>query len=78
MDASLKSRITEMIKEAVDCEMQFATDVLSLGVAGMSTRDMQAYLGFVADQRLERFGLEKVFIPRTPFHSWNFKTFFKS
>lgn len=67
LDAKLKAQIVEMVKDAVDCEMQFATDVLSLGVAGMSTRDMQAYLGYIADQRLERLGIDKVYHTKNPF-----------
>ena len=48
-DADLDSRVTQMIKEAVECEMAFGEDVLQFGVAGLSARDMRQYLQFIAD-----------------------------
>src|SRR6204780_4766414 len=56
-DRELEARVTEMIKEAVDCEMAFAQDVLSLGVGGLSAKDMLEYLRYVADRRLEALGI---------------------
>jgi hypothetical protein len=51
-DAELEEQIVTMLREAVDAEAQFAEDLLSGGVAGLSLRDMRQYLGFVADSRL--------------------------
>ena len=51
-DAELERQIVEMLHEAVDAETQFAEDLLSGGVAGLSVRDMRQYLGYVADSRL--------------------------
>ena len=48
-------------------ELQFSEDLLEGGVAGLSTRDMREYLQYVADQRLERLGMAKVFGSRNPF-----------
>jgi len=56
-----------MLEEAVDCEMQFAEDLLSGGIAGLSLTDMRQYLEFVADQRLARLGYEKRYYARNPF-----------
>lgn len=66
-DEELGRQISEMIEEAVDCEYQFALDVLSQGVAGMSTADTRAYLEFVGDQRLLQMGLPKRFGSKNPF-----------
>jgi ribonucleoside-diphosphate reductase beta chain len=66
-DDSLKSKIAEMLMEAVDCEMQFAEDILSGGVAGLSVLDMRQYLEFVADQRLMLLGLPKIYNAKNPF-----------
>jgi len=66
-DAKLKQRVVEMMREAVDVELAFAEDVLGLGVAGISTRDMREYLQFVADQRLVSLGISAVFGSRNPF-----------
>jgi ribonucleoside-diphosphate reductase beta chain len=66
-DIDLSDRIVQMIREAVDCEMAFSEDVLSQGVAGLSSRDMRTYLEFVADQRLIALGLNPLFRSKNPF-----------
>ncbi|MEK7858670.1 MAG: ribonucleotide-diphosphate reductase subunit beta [Elusimicrobiota bacterium] len=66
-DQDFKDRIAEMMREAVDVEMAFAEDVLSMGVAGMSPRDMRQYLEFVADQRLKALGIGWMFEAKNPF-----------
>jgi ribonucleoside-diphosphate reductase beta chain len=66
-DESLKRQIVEMLDEAVECEMQFAEDILSGGVAGLSIADMRQYLEFIADQRLAMLGIQKVYGARNPF-----------
>ena len=66
-DESLERDIVTMLDEAVECELQFAEDVLSLGVAGLSIADMRQYLEFIADQRLAMLGLPKVYKSRNPF-----------
>ncbi|HMF53817.1 MAG TPA: ribonucleotide-diphosphate reductase subunit beta [Edaphobacter sp.] len=55
-DAELEQQIVEMMKEAVECELQFAEDLLSGGVAGLSVREMRQYLEYVADSRISRLG----------------------
>ena len=60
-------QIVEMLDEAVECEMQFAEDILSGGVAGLSVADMRTYLEFIADQRLAMLGLSKVYGAKNPF-----------
>lgn len=66
-DESLTRDIVTMLDEAVECELQFAEDVLSLGVAGLSLADMRQYLEFIADQRLAMLGLPKVYKSKNPF-----------
>ncbi len=66
-DDELKAQIVQMLSEAVDCECRFSEDVLSGGVAGLSTRDMRQYLEYCADQRLAQLGLPKHFGARNPF-----------
>jgi ribonucleoside-diphosphate reductase beta chain len=56
-----------MIEEAVECEYQFAQDILGQGVPGMSTADTRHYLEFVADQRLLQLGLSKRYGSKNPF-----------
>jgi ribonucleoside-diphosphate reductase beta chain len=66
-DLELQDKIVEMMKEAVDCEMAFAEDVLSLGVAGMSPKDMRTYLEYVADRRLSALGIHPIYEAKNPF-----------
>jgi ribonucleoside-diphosphate reductase beta chain len=66
-DADLHARIEEMIREAVDCEMAFAEDLLEGGVPGLSLKDMRTYLEFVGDQRMMNLGLEPLWGARNPF-----------
>ncbi len=66
-DAELGEQVTTMIGEAVDCEHQFAEDLLGQGVPGMSVADTRRYLEFVADQRLAQLGLPKQFGAKNPF-----------
>ena len=63
----MNDMITLMIEEAVDCEMAFAEDVLSQGIAGLSMKDMRTYLESVADQRLEALRIPKRFGSKNPF-----------
>ena len=66
-DADLKVQIVEMIDEAVTCEMQFAEDILSGGISGLSVVDMRQYLEFIADQRLVMLGMQKIYGAKNPF-----------
>jgi ribonucleoside-diphosphate reductase beta chain len=66
-DSALSAEVHRMLDEAVECEAQFAGDLLSLGVAGLSVADMRQYLEFVADQRLAALGLSPRFGARNPF-----------
>lgn len=67
LDDELQAQVIEMMKEAVECEMQFAEDLLSGGVAGLSQWDMRQYLEFVADQRLQNLGMPAYFGSKNPF-----------
>jgi ribonucleoside-diphosphate reductase beta chain len=66
-DKNMEQRVTAMLKDAVECEMAFAEDVLSLGVSGLSPTDMREYLQYVADRRLEALGIAPAFSSKNPF-----------
>ena len=70
-DAELERGVTLMILQAIECEMSFAADLLSQGVAGLSQRDMRAYLEFAADQRLMALKMPQLFGSRNPFSFMN-------
>ena len=65
-DDELKGKVREMLQDAVACELQFAEDLLSEGVAGLSLQDMKGYLEFVADQRLLNLGLPTIYGTANP------------
>ncbi len=66
-DDELQRQVVLMLEEAVECEMQFAQDVLSGGVAGLSPKDMRQYLQYCADQRLAQLGMPRHFGATNPF-----------
>ena len=57
-DSELQKQVVAMMQEAIDCELQFADDLLLHGVPGLTRDDMHEYLKFVADQRLQNLGME--------------------
>jgi len=66
-DDRMKEMVVAMFKEAIDCEMMFAKDILDHGVAGLSARDMRTYLEYISDLRLERLGIPHQFGVKNPF-----------
>jgi ribonucleoside-diphosphate reductase beta chain len=66
-DEAFGARVTEMIREAVDCELAFAEDTLSMGVTGLSIGKMREYLEYVADRRLTALGLAPIYGSHNPF-----------
>jgi ribonucleoside-diphosphate reductase beta chain len=66
-DDEMTLQLLDMIEEAVACETQFAEDILSGGVAGLSLADMRQYLEFVADQRLLMLGITPRYGAKNPF-----------
>ena len=70
-DGELARGVALMIEQAIECEMNFAEDLLSQGIAGLSLRDMRAYLEFIADQRLAALKMPQLFGARNPFSFMN-------
>lgn len=66
-DAALETKIINMLDEAIDCEMGFSHDLLSEGVAGLTTKDMRSYLQYIADIRLAALGMPAHYGSKNPF-----------
>lgn len=66
-NAQMEDMVTQMLEDAIECEMDFANDVLHLGVAGMSPKDMRQYLEYCADQRLESLNIAPRYNVKNPF-----------
>lgn len=63
----MEVKVRTMLEEAITCEMQFAKDVLSGGVMGLSQKDMLEYLRYVADGHCVRLGMEPIYQAKCPF-----------
>ena len=66
-DKQWAKSVVSMIEEAVECETQFAEDLLGGGVAGLSIADMRQYLEYIADQRLRQLDLPVRYGSKNPF-----------
>jgi ribonucleoside-diphosphate reductase beta chain len=66
-DDQMRQEVEAMLEDAIACETQFAADVLSGGVAGLSVNDMRQYLEYCADQRLVQLDMPKKYGAKNPF-----------
>jgi len=62
-----KSKITMIIKEAVEIEQEFICDALPCRLIGMNSRLMQQYIEFVADRLCVQLGNNKIYNTPNPF-----------
>ena len=65
-DQAFAAQVTHMLEDAVDCETQFAQDLLGAGVSGLSVANVRGYLEHCADRRLATLGLPKRYGTRNP------------
>lgn len=63
----MQEMVVQMLEDAIDCEMTFAEDLLTHGIAGLSITDMRQYLEYIADQRLEMLNIPKRYHAKNPF-----------
>lgn len=66
-DDNMRAQVIEMMQEALECEMEFAIDLLEGGIPGLSITDMRTYLEFCADQRLQNLGMQPHYGSKNPF-----------
>lgn len=62
-----KETITNNIKKAVELEYAYTKDALPRGILGLRADVVGQYLEYIADRRLERIGLTKVYGTENPF-----------
>jgi ribonucleotide reductase beta subunit family protein with ferritin-like domain len=62
-----KSRINEIIKEAVDIEIEFICKALPCKLIGMNADLMSQYIKFVADRLAVQLGYKKIYNVSNPF-----------
>lgn len=66
-DAEMREQVYQMLDEAIDCEAQFAQDVLEGGMVGINQTSMRQYLESVADGHFDRLGMERRYHSKNPF-----------
>lgn len=62
-----QDEIVGLIKQSVVLEAQYARDACPRGLLGISTEQFVNYVEYIADRRLERIGLSKVYYKDNPF-----------
>jgi len=63
----LQKKITDLIITAVDQEKKYAFDACPNGLLGINPQQFSEYVEYIADRRLERIGLEKLYGTENPF-----------
>lgn len=62
-----QQHVYSIIDEAVDLEYRYAKDCLPNGILGLTAPMFEEYVGYIADRRLERIGLEARYNKKNPF-----------
>jgi len=62
-----RTEIVELIKQAVVLEQQYAYDACPKGLLGINAQQFSNYVEYIADRRLERIGLPKIYNKENPF-----------
>lgn len=62
-----QAEITELIKHAVILEKAYAHDACPQGLLGINAEQFSEYVEYIADRRLERIDLPKVYDRKNPF-----------
>jgi ribonucleoside-diphosphate reductase beta chain len=61
------SEVAELVKKAVELEKRYARDACPQGLLGINAERFGDYVEYVADRRLERLGLPKIYNRDNPF-----------
>ena len=67
MKKTKKSKVCEIIKEAVQIEKEFICEALPCKLIGMNATLMSQYIEFVADRLVMQLGFEKIYKTSNPF-----------
>lgn len=54
----LEDELTELVKKAVELEIQYAEDVLPRGILGLNSSMFVKYMQFIANRRFEKMGMK--------------------
>jgi len=62
-----QAHIVDLIRQAVELEIQYAQDCLPRGILGLTAPMFRDYVQYIANRRLERIGLKKQYNSKNPF-----------
>jgi ribonucleoside-diphosphate reductase subunit M2 len=62
-----KSKIAEIVREAVEIEKEFITESLPCRLIGMNAKLMTQYIEFVGDRLCLQLGIDKIYGSANPF-----------
>lgn len=62
-----KQTITANIQQAVILENEYASDCLPRGILGLNAESIHQYIQYIADRRLQKINLDKVYSTTNPF-----------
>jgi ribonucleoside-diphosphate reductase beta chain len=62
-----EAQIQQIIRDAVEIETEFICSALPCSLIGMNSRDMKAYIEFVADRLSVQLGCRKIYNSQNPF-----------
>jgi len=65
--SEFQKEIVDLIKKSVDLEKKYAYDACPNGLLGINPEQFCEYVEYIADRRLERIGLPKVYHRENPF-----------
>lgn len=62
-----QERVEEILKEAVDIEIEFIVESIPCKLIGMNSELMTEYIKYVADRLMVQLGFEKIYFSNNPF-----------
>ena len=65
--SKFQNEVVELIKKSVELEKQYAVDACPQGIVGINSQQFCKYVEYIADRRLERIDLPKVYQTNNPF-----------
>jgi ribonucleoside-diphosphate reductase beta chain len=65
--ALFQQEVIDLIKHAVDLETEYAVQACPDGLLGITSKQFSEYVQYIADRRLVRLGLDKIYKTENPF-----------
>jgi ribonucleoside-diphosphate reductase beta chain len=66
MTPAFKAELVDMIKQAVELEEQYAVAAMPEGILGLNTSVYGQYVRYIADRRLQKIGMDKIYGDKNP------------